>query len=342
MCQSKQQGGRRCANRLSGMSNYPSVVKLDNKSDEIIVVSSLDDNPALALHLAAIAARTGKPLSDEAKEAAQAVSGAYSALPKKAVWEHWDYILRAPQPGAGLQAIYDMGWENNFPELAGIRGVPQDPIWHPEGSVEIHTQQAADIAARNAARDNLSDDETRVAVMGTICHDLGKANATIIDGDKISSPEHPETGAPLAKSFLERIGAPLNVQREVPLIVKNHMCHAGGATPRAVRRLMNRLDNEGEGTTVEAWARVAEADVGGRGEAGTYGVSKPWLELKEKIIAKAKAPRLIVNGDVLIQHGVEDKLAYREIISKAREAQESGEITDSISGDKWLKVNGYI
>lgn len=341
MCQSKARGGKRCT-LSSSQSNYPSVVKLDTKTSEIVLVSSFKENPALALHAAVIAARSGAPLSTEVKEAAREVSDSYAGIPKEAVWEQWDYLIRSPQPGYGLAAIHDLGWEKNFPELAAIRGVPQSPVWHPEGSVEVHTGQAADVAARNAARDNLSEDETRVAVMGAICHDLGKSNATYVENGRVVSPNHPETGVPLTQSFLKSIGASEAVQREVPLIVRNHMCHATSVSSRAVRRLVARLDNGGNGTTLEAWSRVTEADVGGRGSASSSGVSEPWLKHKEKMDkVKASTPK-IVDGRMLIGLNIEDRISYGIIIRDAYEAQNRGIITDEDSARKWLSEHKYI
>lgn len=338
MCQSKANGGRRCTLSTS-QSNYPSVVKYDTETSQIILVSSFEEKPSLALHSAVVAARTGAPLSEEVKEAARKVAHLYPNIPKAEVWEQWDNLILSAQPSAGLNAIHEMGWEDNFPELAAIRGVPQSPFWHPEGSVEVHTSQAADVAARNALRDNLSEEETRIAVMGAICHDLGKSNATYVENGKIVSPEHATTGEPLARSFLKGIGASKSVQREVPLIVRNHMCHANKPDLRAARRLSKRLYNEGEGTTLEAWCRVAEADTGGRGKASTSGVSELWLKHKARMDEIDNAPAKIVDGRMLMALNLKERRSFGIIISEAYAAQNEGLITDQTSALKWLKDN---
>lgn len=341
MCQSKALGGKRCT-LSSSQSNYPSVVKLDPKTSEIVLVSSFEDRPVLALHAAVIAARSEAPLSPEVKEAGRLVADRYADIPKEAVWEQWDYLIRSPYPSHGLNAIHDLGWEKNFPELAAIRGVPQSPFWHPEGSVEIHTGQAADVAARNAARDNLNAEDTQIAVMGAICHDLGKSNATYVENGKIVSPEHASTGEPLAQSFLKSIGASEKVQQAVPLIVRNHMCHANKPNIRNARKLMDRLHNNGQGTTLEAWCRVAEADTDGRGSASTSGVSEMWLKHKARIDEIDNAPAKIIDGRMLMSFNIEDKRTYGTIIKGAYEAQNNGLITDQISARKWLQENKYI
>lgn len=341
MCQSKANGGRRCT-VSSSQSNYPSVVKFDPKTAEVVLTSSFQDKPSLSLHAAVIAARSGAPLSEEVKEAAKSVSHLYADIPKEEIWEQWDAMILAPQPSSGLQAIYEMGWEPNFPELAAIRGVPQSPFWHPEGSVEVHTAQAADVAARNAARDGLSEDDTRVAVMGAICHDLGKSNATYVENGKVVSPEHAMTGMPLAQSFLKGIGASDTVQRAVPLIVRNHMCHANKPDLRAVRRLSKRLHNGGNGTTIEAWCRVAEADTAGRGTASQSGVSQPWLKYKAIMDEIDSRPAKIVDGRMLLGFNIEDRRSFGTIINDAYKAQNDGLIVDETSAIKWLKAHKYI
>lgn len=343
MCQTKEEGGRRCIGKNPLASNYPSYVAIDKKSGEIILKEdSFSERPALALHAAVLAARSGYPLSDETRKAGEKASERFHEIPTSEVWEQWNYIALANKPSVGLEAIHQMGWEKHFPELAAIRGVPQSPHWHPEGSVEIHTQQAADVAASRARQEGLNESETRVAVMGAICHDFGKAVSTTIDEDgKISSGGHDETGMPLAQSFLKRIGASKDVMNQVPAIVREHMCHANNPTPKSVRKLTQRL--ESVGSSLEAWGRVAEADRGGRGSASTSGISKVWLDAKAKAEQdQNKKTKDLVNSDLLREMGHHDTTQYGTIIPQAREAQAAGLITSKEDGISWLKANQYI
>lgn len=343
MCQSKENGGKRCNGNNPYASNWPAVVDVDSTRKEIVIkADSFESHPALSLHAAVLSARTGFPLSQETIQAARKVAGKYDAIPKKQIWEQWDSLLLAEKPSAGLEAIHAMGWEENFPELAAIRGVPQSPIWHPEGSVEIHTAQAADVAAERAREEGLGKLDTHVAVMGAICHDLGKAEKTHIDENgKITSQEHDDAGYPLAISFLESIGASKEVKKQVPLIVREHMCHANKPTPKNIRRLITRLDNEGNGTTLEAWARVAEADRKGRGSAGDSGVSKKWLELKAKLEKAGDAPRRILDGKMMMAHSKVNPVEFGEIIRSAYELQREGVINSEADALNWLKENNY-
>ncbi len=57
-------------------------------------------------------------------------------------------LLRAAKPSIGFHVLEDTGQLRFFPELDALRGVPQDPEWHPEGDVWVHTLMVLDVAAR--------------------------------------------------------------------------------------------------------------------------------------------------------------------------------------------------
>lgn len=341
MCKSKEEGGRRCLNSSgNAFSNYPDAVNADHETKLVTIKDSFEERPALALHAAVVAGRTGYDLSEETIEAGKSVADKFDTLSKKEIWEQWNDIVLTDQPSKALDAIHKMGWEKNFPELAAIRGVPQSTYWHPEGPVEVHTAQAADIAAAKAKEDKLNKKDRALVVMGAINHDFGKSVSTVIDDEgKISSANHQHTGVGLSQSFLKRIGASKDIQQKVPLLVKTHMHHTAAPSPRAVRRLMDTLENNGKGTTIEIWARVAEADKAGRGSAGTFGIRQDFLAVADKLRAKANAPKAMVTGDVLKGLGYKPGEKFKDIILGSKKAEENGEIHDRASMEAWLDKN---
>lgn len=339
MCQSLKNGGRRCLKGMSAFSNYPHILGFDKKTATITLKESIEDRPELALHAAVIAGRSGGSLSKEIVAAGKIASTQFKSLSKSDLWSQWKDIALSAEPSRALQAIHEMGWEKHFPELAAIRGVPQSPLWHPEGSVEIHTQQAADVAAKIALRDKLSDTETQVAVLGAICHDFGKAVSTEVDEDgHVSSSGHAETGAPLATNFLEQIGASKAVKTQVPLIVLSHMSHIHKPSEPSVRKLRSKLDNDGNGTTLEMWTRVADADKGGRGSASSKGsIAESWLKIEKSIIRKdEEAKRLLINGPEIAATGLKPGPVYGWIIFKSKQAQLNGEFSTVEDSVSWL------
>ena len=54
----------------------------------------------------------------------------------------------ARTPAASSDYFATSGWLSHFPEIAADRGVPQDPDWHPEGDVEVHTMHVVNAAAQ--------------------------------------------------------------------------------------------------------------------------------------------------------------------------------------------------
>ena len=56
-------------------------------------------------------------------------------------------LLRAARPSIGFRFLEASGQLRFFPELDALRGVPQDPEWHPEGDVWVHTLMVLDAAA---------------------------------------------------------------------------------------------------------------------------------------------------------------------------------------------------
>lgn len=87
-----------------------------------------------------------------------------------------------------------------FPLLGSLVSTPQDPRWHAEGNVRIHTEMvlAELIADINSERNSFTEDEVTALLFGAALHDIGKALTTkkkLIDGVvRIVSPRHAEVG----------------------------------------------------------------------------------------------------------------------------------------------------
>jgi len=69
-------------------------------------------------------------------------------LPHERVWGEMEkLLLGAEQPSIGLRWLRDLGvLDHLFPEIKSLIGVPQEPEWHPEGDVFVHTQLVVDRA----------------------------------------------------------------------------------------------------------------------------------------------------------------------------------------------------
>ena len=104
-------------------------------------------------------------------------------------------LLQSRRPSLGFELALDLGVvERLFPELEALVGCEQEPEWHPEGDVWVHTLMVIDQA--RARIDDLDRPQQLTLMLAAVCHDLGKpATTELIDG-RIRSRGHEEAGVP--------------------------------------------------------------------------------------------------------------------------------------------------
>ncbi len=243
--------------------------------------------------------------------------------PERMLEELRKLLLRAPRPSVGLEVLRESTLLRFFPELEALIGVPQDPEWHPEGDVWVHTLMVVD----EAARLRRGDDEDLVLMLAALCHDLGKPATTVV-ADRVRSNAHDVEGIVLTEGFLGRLRAPDALLAGVAALVHHHLAPAlyvkHGAGPKAYRRLARRLGDAG--TSLEMLVRVARADHLGRttpdalarrfpaGEAFTEGA---------RACAVEHAPRRdAVMGRHLVARGLEPGPQFADILSRCRDLQD--------------------
>ena len=101
-----------------------------------------------------------------------------------------------------------------LPELYRLDGVPQPPVYHPEGDVLTHTL----LAIRH-----LPANPDRRLAWGALLHDIGKAVTTReIDG-RIRAFGHDRAGAELASAVLNRLGVATEDQADILWLIRHHM-----------------------------------------------------------------------------------------------------------------------
>jgi tRNA nucleotidyltransferase (CCA-adding enzyme) len=259
-------------------------------------------------------------------------------LPKERIWGELEkLLLRAEKPSIGLKWLYDLGVVYQiFPELESLVGVPQEPEWHPEGDVAVHTMLVADEARKLI--DDL-DHPRQVAVMlGAICHDFGKPPTTeFIDG-RIRSRGHDEAGVEPTISFLDRLGictvGGFDVRNQVVQLVRYHLLPGEWYKAKspvgdgAFRRLARKVETE-------LLYRVAKADSLGRNpewvpkEKHFDASAQEWfIEIVRSLRVEKKAPEPILKGRHLIQIGLSPSPLFSKILDHVYEKQLDGEVTD--------------
>ena len=300
---------------------------------------AFSEDPLRVLRVMEFAARFDFAVAAETVALSASIVPAHAELARERIWGEWSkWASRSRRPSAGLEFLAACGWLAHYPELAALRGTPQDPRWHPEGDVWRHTLHALDALADDEAW-RAADEPSRTAwSLAVLLHDAGKPACTRRErrgGEEvIVSPGHDTAGVPLAQAFLDRIGAPAAIAERVAPLVSGHMAHLQSATERAVRRLAARLAPE----TISGLAVVIRADLAGRPPlpAGAPPALLEMLRVAGALALTGEAPRPIVRGRHLLELGWEPGPAMGAKLAEAFEAQLDGEFTDLAGALLWL------
>lgn len=113
-------------------------------------------------------------------------------------------------------------FESAFPEIKRFAQTPQEPDYHAEGDVLIHTKMVVEALRAELEWQSLSADKQFVTFYGALLHDLGKpATTKPVDG-RISSPGHSHRGAQEARYDLWRTGVQPALREQICQIVARH------------------------------------------------------------------------------------------------------------------------
>lgn len=250
-----------------------------------------------------------------------------SELPKERLYEEFKKLfLKAQNPSIGLRALHDLDMLKFFPELNALRGVPQDPQWHPEGDVWIHTLMVVDEAAR--LRQNEEKADIRL-MFGALCHDFGKPLTTRFQNGRWRSPDHDVKGMAPTESFLRRLSNEQSLIRLVQTYVKEHLKPAMLYQARhqvsdgAIRRLAMRV-------SIPDLLRIATADHFGRTTAEALAREFPareWLlKRAENLNVKRQVPQPILKGRHLLKLGMAPGPLMGQLIQESFELQLEGRL----------------
>jgi tRNA nucleotidyltransferase (CCA-adding enzyme) len=251
-------------------------------------------------------------------------------LPAERVWGEVEKLLFALRPSIGFALALDLlVVDKLFPELRALVGCVQEPEWHPEGDVWVHTLQVIDQARRRI--DDLGRPQQIAVMLGAVCHDFGKPATTAFLDGRIRSIDHEEQGVAPASSFLDRLNINsidgYDVRQQVLGVTAHHLKPGmwfkvrGEVGDGAFRRLAQKVD-------LELLARVAKADCLGR-EPGTFncGAMDWFLERARSLGVEHRPPAPILLGRHLLALGLEPGPRVGEILKAVYEQQLDGAVT---------------
>lgn len=160
---------------------------------------------------------------------------------------------------------WDVRWDEIRERLEWIDALyatPQDPVFHAEGDVGIHTRMALETLAEMPAFRALTGNDRAIAFSAVLLHDIGKLAATRVEPDgRVSSRGHSAIGEVQTRVALWRQGVPLVSRESIAALVRNHQLPFFLVDRPDSRRLAIGVSQT---TRCDLLALVAEADARGR------------------------------------------------------------------------------
>jgi tRNA nucleotidyltransferase (CCA-adding enzyme) len=253
-------------------------------------------------------------------------------LPAERVWGEIEKLLmQADRPSIGLALALDLKViERLFPELFALVDCAQEPEWHPEGDVWVHTLQVVDQAKTRIA--DLPKPQAVTVMLGALAHDLGKPATTAFLDGRIRSIDHEEQGVAPATAFLDRLNIHTidgyDVRHQVLGMTAQHLKPGMWFKVRdqvgdgAFRRLAQKVD-------LELLARLAKSDCLGR-HPGTFNCeAMDWfLERARALGVEHRPPGPMLLGRHLIELGMRPGPAMGDILKAVYEQQLDGKVND--------------
>jgi tRNA nucleotidyltransferase (CCA-adding enzyme) len=295
----------------------------------VVDAKTFGDDSLRVLRGIQFAARLEFGLDDDAKTICRGIP--LDDLPAERIWGEIEKLLFAPQPSIGFALAMELGVVGRlFPELQALAGCVQEPEWHPEGDVWVHTLQVIDRARTRV--DGLARPQQIAVMLGAVCHDFGKPSTTAFSDGRIRSMNHEEQGVAPALAFLDRLNVHsidgYDVRAQVVGITAQHLKPGSWYKVRdevgdgAFRRLAAKVD-------LELLARVAKSDCEGRRPGAFDCTAMDWfLERARSLGVEHRPPGPILLGRHLLALGLAPGPRVGEILKAVYEQQLDGKIAN--------------
>ena len=279
--------------------------------------ASFVEDPLRVLRCADFAARFGFSVAPETVRLCRSIDT--STLSKERIeGELRKALLQSERPSLFFECLRSMDqllpW---FKEISELIGIEQDPVYHPEGDVWVHTMEVLDRAA--ALRDRAS--EPFCFMLLALLHDLGKIVATEFVNGRIHAYDHEKLGVPLARTQLERFTNDRSVFRYemnmIPLHMRPNMCAYSKSAVKTTNRMFDRAVSPDDLVLFAAADRPVF--VGSDAFSGDSSFLSERLALYKEMMSRPH-----VTGSDLIEAGLAPGEDFSEILSYAHKLRLAG------------------
>ncbi len=302
--------------------HYGGIDDLKNGVIRHVSPGTFGDDPLRVLRGAQFAARFGFKMAPETVGICKSMDLGTLA-PERVDAELKKAMLMSARPSVFFEVLRSCSQLGQwFPEVGDLIGTLQDPLFHKEGDVWVHTMMVLDQAA---ARRDLAADAYGF-MLSALCHDFGKPSTTSVVNGRIHSYGHDTAGVSIADRFIRRLTSDKKLLRYVLNMVLLHMqpnfMAAGGSSVKATNRLFDRsVDPLG-------LIQLAVADSLGMAFDRNYYPSEPFLMERYEIYKQTMAQPYVTGGD-LIEAGLVPDSGFRDILDYAHKLRLAGIPKDS-------------
>ena len=195
-----------------------------------------------------------------------------------------------------------------LPEVAAMRGVPQDAEFHPEGDVWTHVQLLFEYLDKPSAE----------LAWSALLHDIGKPS-TMVRAERIRFHGHDAVGAKMAAAICGRLRMSNEARRVICTLVADHMrvSHVRQMRPSTLMRLLREPH-------FHELLRLHRADcLASHGKLDLYEFCQEQLAALKK---EHLRPPALLTGSDLIALGFAPGPLFREILAAVEDAQLEGQL----------------
>ena len=325
---------------------------LKNKILRAVDSQTFVEDPLRALRAAQFASRFGLTVEPQTEKLIKKMvaTGAMEELSVERIRDELDkLLLKSAKPSVGLQLLADWGIiERVFPEFGRLSLCEQEPAWHPEGDVWEHTKLAVNTMAKLIRKNKWPLSESRLAMLATLFHDIGKPDATREIKGKIRAIGHAEVGEKITKQTLKRLKCPNELTSQICSIVREHRYPPSLFKKLKTKEISNRryvgeisaLLNRLKNVPIEIFLAVCEADYRGKELTGSFWLGKEMIKIIKKYHLDGRP--LLFGRDVLsvfsrLGFGILDGRLIGNLLRKVEEYRRLGEILTKTEAKKFLE-----
>ena len=266
------------------------------------------------------AARLGFTIEPATWDALCARAGCIVGVSAERLRDELTLLLTEGGARCGLRLLDQSGLlQAVLPEVAAMRGVPQEAEFHPEGDVWTHVQFLFEYLDKPSAE----------LAWSALLHDIGKPS-TMVRAERIRFHGHDAVGAEMAAAICGRLRMSNDARRVICTLVADHMriSHVRQMRPSTLARLLREPH-------FPELLQLHRADcLASHGKLDLY-------EFCQEQLAALKGehlrPPALLTGADLIALGFAPGPLFREILTAVEDAQLEGQLDSYCSALRFVQ-----